>query len=167
MEDDGPGAENYDVEDIEDDLDDFEEEEGGGSDIEGQAEQRGQTEQKIQKESRATKFLAQHHPECRVDYIEEINRKLPLSHYPPTGGKDPNHRSVPYLTTFERTKIIGFRSNQLAQGARPLIQVPDHITDVMDIARLELEQKRLPFLLKRPMPDGEYEYWRLQDLVQL
>jgi hypothetical protein len=37
----------------------------------------------------------------------------------------------------------------------------------MDIARLELEQKRLPFLLKRPMPDGSYEYFRLQDLVIL
>jgi DNA-directed RNA polymerase I, II, and III subunit RPABC2 len=162
MDDDGPGAENYDVEDIEEDLDDFEEEEGDVPEVEGVP-----VEQKVQKESRATKFLAQNHPECRIDYIEEINKKLPLSHYPPTGGKDPNHRSVPYLTIFERTKIIGFRSNQLSQGARPLIQVPDHVTDVMDIARLELEQKRLPFLLKRPMPDGEYEYWRLQDLVQL
>ena len=120
----------------------------------------------VTKESRATNLIAQAHPECRIDYVEDVARKLPVTNYP-TGAKDPNHRSVPYLTQFERTKILGFRSNQLSQGARPLIEVPAHVTDVMEIARIELEQKRLPFLLKRPMPDGTYEYWRLQDLLVL
>lgn len=124
-------------------------------------------EEAKKKENRTTKFLNQHHPECRMEYVEEVAKKLPLTEFGSTDKKDTNHRSVPYLTQYERTKIIGFRSNQLSQGARPLIQVPSHITDVMDIARLELEQRRLPFLLKRPMPDGTYEYWRLQDLLIL
>ena len=121
------------------------------------------------KDNRVTKFLSQYHPECKMDYVEEVAKKLPVTTFPSVSSKtvDPNHRSVPYLTQYERTKILGFRSNQLSQGARPLIQVPSHVTDVMDIARLELEQKRLPFLLKRPMPDGTYEYFRLQDLVIL
>ena len=123
------------------------------------------------KDNRVSKFLMQHHPECRIDYVEEVAKKLPVTSFGPSvgpvSGKDATHRSVPYLTQFERTKILGFRSNQLSQGARPLIQVPSHVTDVMEIARLELEQKRLPFLLKRPMPDGTYEYFRLQDLVVL
>lgn len=119
------------------------------------------------KGSRALQFLSTHHPECRVDYVEEVLNKLPLSTYPPDNKTDVNHKSVPYLTLFERTKIIGFRANQLAQGARPLIEVPPHIVDVLEIARLELDQKRLPFILKRPMPDGTYEYWRLADLLIL
>ena len=41
------------------------------------------------------------------------------------------------------------------------------MTDVYDIAKAELEAKRLPYILKRPLPDGEYEYWRLADLMIL
>ena len=39
------------------------------------------------------------------------------------------------------------------------------MTDVLEIARLELEQKRLPYIVKRPMPDGTFEYFRLSDLL--
>jgi DNA-directed RNA polymerase I, II, and III subunit RPABC2 len=119
----------------------------------------------LAKENRALQFLMTHHPECRLPYREDVLKILPLESYPPS-SVDKNHKSVPYLTLFEKTKIIGFRANQLAHDARPLIDpVPPHITDVLDIARLELEQKRLPFILKRPMPDGTYEYWRLSDLL--
>jgi DNA-directed RNA polymerase I, II, and III subunit RPABC2 len=69
------------------------------------------------------------------------------------------------LTLFEKTKIIGFRANQIAQGGRALIHVPAHVTDVIEIAKMELEQKRLPYILKRPMPDGTFEYIRLLDLL--
>jgi len=121
------------------------------------------------KESRALQFLSIHHPECRLDYIEDINKVLPLLSYPPSDGVnvDSRHKSVPYLTLFEKTKLIGFRANQLAQGARPLVDVPKHVTDVIDIARIELEQKRMPYILKRVMPDGTFEYWRLTDLLIL
>ena len=159
MDDDGGGNDVFD--DVEDTLEDFNEIE------EGLVEEEEGDKPKQSKDNRALKFLSQHHPECRMEYVEEVAKKLPLASYPPVEGKDVAHNSVPYLTQFERTKILGFRSNQLSQGARPLIQVPAHITDVMDIARLELEEKRLPFLLKRPMPDGTYEYFRLQDLIVL
>jgi DNA-directed RNA polymerase I, II, and III subunit RPABC2 len=87
---------------------------------------------------------------------------------PPGGTKaDNNHRTYPFLTIFERTKIIGLRANQISKGSAPFIVVPPHITDVRDIARLELEQKRLPYIIKRPLPNGTFEYWRLMDLLQL
>jgi DNA-directed RNA polymerase subunit K/omega len=123
------------------------------------------TQREVGKESRALKFLITHHPECRLDYIENVFEKLPLESYPPNRTTDKKHKSVPYLTLFEKTKIIGFRANQIAQGGRSYIHVPPHVTDVLDIARLELEQKRLPYILKRPMPDGSFEYIRLIDLI--
>jgi DNA-directed RNA polymerase I, II, and III subunit RPABC2 len=122
--------------------------------------------QKVARESRALQFLVTNHPECKLDSIENILEKLPLKSYIP-GEDDSNHRSVPYVTQFEQTKIIGFRSNQLSNGAKPFVQVPKHITDIVDIARLEFEQRRLPYIIKRPMPDGTYEYWRLSDLMIL
>ncbi len=114
------------------------------------------------------KKLYQQHPECVLDYIESIVPKIPLQIVPPGGDKaDSNHRTYPFITVYEKTKIIGLRSNQLSKGAKPFIDIPPHITDVRDIARLELEQKRLPFIIKRPLPNGSYEYWRLSDLIIL
>ena len=102
--------------------------------------------------------LYQQHPELIVDYIESV---IPLITSPD------NHKTYPFLTLYEKTKIIGLRSNQLSQGAKPFVPVPEHVTNVRDIARLELEQKRMPFIVKRPLPNGKYEYWRLADLMIL
>lgn len=114
------------------------------------------------------KRLYQQHPECNLDYIEQVIPKIPLQYVPPGGDKaDSNHRTYPFLTNFEKTKIIGLRANQLSKGSAAFVAVPKHITDVRDIARLELEQKRLPFIVKRPLPNGQFEYWRLTDLLIL
>lgn len=114
------------------------------------------------------KKLYQQHPECQLDYVEEVLPKLKMASLPSMGEKvDENHRTYPFLTHFERTKIIGLRANQLSKGSAPFISVPKHITDVRDIARMELEQKRLPYIIKRPLPNGNYEYWRLADLLIL
>jgi DNA-directed RNA polymerase I, II, and III subunit RPABC2 len=114
------------------------------------------------------KRLYQQHPECNLDYIEQVIPKIPLQFVPPGGEKaDSNHRTYPFLTNYEKTKIIGLRANQISKGSIPFIAVPKHITDVKDIAKLELEQKRLPFIIKRPLPNGQFEYWRLADLLIL
>jgi DNA-directed RNA polymerase subunit K/omega len=114
------------------------------------------------------KRLYQQHPECNLDYIEQVIPKITPKYIPPGGDKaDSNHRTYPFLTNFEKTKIIGLRANQISKGSIPFISVPKHITDVRDIARLELEQKRLPFIVKRPLPNGQFEYWRLADLLIL
>jgi len=114
------------------------------------------------------KRLYQQHPECNLDYIEQVIPKIPLQFVPPGGEKaDSNHRTYPFLTNYEKTKIIGLRANQLSKGSVPFIAVPKHITDVKDIAKLELEQKRLPYIIKRPLPNGQFEYWRLADLLIL
>ena len=113
--------------------------------------------------------LYKHHPEAILDYKETVIQKLPLKSTPPFSQDelDKNHRSQPFLTQFEKTRILGFRTNQIAQGARPLIAVPEYVRSPLEIARLELEQRRLPFIVKRPMPDGTFEYWRLSDLLIL
>ncbi len=133
--------------------------------IENDVENNGQQGSDIKPE---LKKLYQQHPECILDYIESIVPKIPLQVIPPGGDKaDSNHRTYPFITVYEKTKVIGLRANQLSKGAKPFIEIPPHITDVRDIARLELEQKRLPFIIKRPLPNGTYEYWRISDLIIL
>jgi DNA-directed RNA polymerase I, II, and III subunit RPABC2 len=113
--------------------------------------------------------LLRFHPEARLDTIESVAMEIVLTNVPPTftnsdGQADPRHRSAPFLTQYEKTHILGFRTHQLSMGARPYIAVPAHVTDLREIARLELEARRLPIIIKRPMPDGTFEKWRLSDL---
>ena len=116
--------------------------------------------------------LMRFHPEARIDTLETVSMDIQLTNVPPSflnadGQADPKHRSVPFLTQFEKTKVLGFRTNQLSQGARPYIAVPAHVTDLREIAKMDLDARRLPFILKRPMPDGSFEKWRLSDLLIL
>ena len=112
-------------------------------------------------------ILLKHHPEISPDYEDTVKDKLLIGGvYPPTRGT-PGHTSAPFLTLYERTKILSLRASQLAHGAEPFITVPKYLITVYDIARAELEEKRLPYILKRPLPNGNYEYWKLSDLMIL
>jgi len=118
--------------------------------------------------SAKTQVLLDQHPEIWPDYEETILEKLVIRDaYPPTASKDGSHTTYPFLTMYERTKVLSLRASQLAGGAQPFIDVPEYLTDVYEVAKAELEAKRLPYILKRPLPDGEYEYWRLADLMIL
>ena len=77
---------------------------------------------------------------------------------------DVMHKTMPFLTKYEKTRILGQRAKQLNQGAQPMIPVDKKIIDGYLIAQLELQQKALPFIIRRPLPGGKSEYWRLADL---
>ena len=77
---------------------------------------------------------------------------------------DPLHKTSPILSKYEYTKLIGLRCKQLAEGAHSLIDIPSDVMNNAVIAELELRQKKLPFVIKRPLPHGGSEYWRLSDL---
>jgi len=134
----------------------------------------GTSERVEVKSSDPLQLLFRHHPECRIYYAAAVTPKLALLAAPPdfptrTGAPDPNHRSQPWLSQFERTKIVGFRSNQLAQGAKAYVDLSKHkhIVNTGEIARLELAEGRLPFIVARLMPDGQFEFWSLADLLIL
>lgn len=77
---------------------------------------------------------------------------------------DVMHKTMPFLTKYEKTRILGQRAKQLNQGAEPMIPVDKKIIDGYLIAQLELQQKALPFIIRRPLPGGKSEYWHLSDL---
>jgi DNA-directed RNA polymerase subunit K/omega len=113
--------------------------------------------------------LYRFHPETILDFSEKVMPTVALQQFPPTGDHvDKNHMSQPFLSVYERTKILGFRANQLAQGARSYLKpVPEYITNTLEIAKLELNQNLLPFIVKRPIPNGTFEYWRLSDFIPI
>ena len=77
---------------------------------------------------------------------------------------DEYHKTIPILTKYEVTKIIGMRTVQLDNGLEPFISVPSNIIDSSIIAKMELQQKKIPFIVKRPISYNHFEYWYLHDL---
>ena len=61
------------------------------------------------------------------------------------------------ITKYERARIVGARSLQLAMGAPILVAVPQTATDLIDIALLELEGGMLPMTIRRSLPDGVFQ----------
>ena len=79
---------------------------------------------------------------------------------------DIRHKTIPILTKYEKSRILGIRISQLNDGAHPFVKLKDGDTmiDKHVIAEKELREKSLPFIITRPLPNGKKEYWRLQDL---
>ena len=65
------------------------------------------------------------------------------------------------------TRVLGQRAKQLDAGAKPFVKIPLNVIDGYPIAKLELEQKKIPFIIKRPFPNGGIEYWHVHDLEVL
>ncbi len=80
------------------------------------------------------------------------------------GEIDAPKRTLPFLSKYERARIIGLRGQQIADGAPPLVEIGD-LKDAVKIAEKELEELKLPFIIKRPLPSGKFEYWRLDEFT--
>ena len=67
-------------------------------------------------------------------------------------------------TKYEKTRILGIRAKQINNGAKPLVTFNTQIIDGYLIALKELEEKKIPIIIRRPIPNGASEYWHLKDL---
>jgi DNA-directed RNA polymerase I, II, and III subunit RPABC2 len=120
--------------------------------------------------------LLRQHPEIWIPYEDQVKGQLQIrapdepdkevkAILRDTTTLDSKHATYPFLTQYEKTKCISFRASQIEHGADPYIVVPEGVTSAYEIAKMELEAKRLPFIIKRTLPDGSFEVWRLSDLV--
>ena len=70
----------------------------------------------------------------------------------------------PYLTQFERVKILSLRAEQIENGSPVLIEVPNHLTDSREIAEQEYREKKIPFIVRRYI-NSNYEDWKLTEFL--
>ena len=60
--------------------------------------------------------------------------------------------------------MIGTRALQISMNA-PITIPHDGESDPLIIAEMELYQKTIPFIIRRYLPDGSYEDWKIQELI--
>jgi len=61
------------------------------------------------------------------------------------------------LTRFEKARILGSRALQLSLGAPPFIDFSKNISTSLEIAMEELRQKVIPIVIRRTLPNGDYQ----------
>lgn len=83
--------------------------------------------------------------------------------YDPSKNKTSN-----ILTKYEKVKMLGLRAEQIQRGATVYIDMDTvPVFNALVIAKLELHQKKIPFMISRKLPNGEREYWKLEDMIIL
>jgi DNA-directed RNA polymerase subunit K/omega len=69
-----------------------------------------------------------------------------------------------YMTKYERARILGTRSLQISMNAPPMVDIGDE-TDPLKIALMELQERKIPIIVRRYLPDGSFEDWSMDELI--
>ena len=136
------------------------------SEDESEYEEEEENFQKFEEEVKKD-YILQSHPESLVHNNKEIETMCKIIRNKEGKIVDKLHKTLPFVTKYERTRLIGARAKQINHGSEPLVEVPDSIIDGYTIAVMEFEQKKLPFIIRRPLPNGVCEYWKFRDLEQI
>ena len=109
-------------------------------------------------------YVDTYHPESMSHNYDEIQTLARVVRNSAGVIVDDLHRTIPIMTKYEKTRILGQRAKQINEGAPAFIKIDSTVIDGYLIAVKELEQKKTPFIIRRPLPNGGSEYWRVQDL---
>jgi DNA-directed RNA polymerase I, II, and III subunit RPABC2 len=109
-------------------------------------------------------IITNFHPELYNHNYEEIQTLSKVARDNNGTVIDPLHMTLPFVTKYEKARILGERAKQLNAGAQSFVEVDDNVIDGYLIALKEFEEKKVPFIIKRPLPNGGCEYWKLSDL---
>ncbi len=112
-------------------------------------------------------LIYSYHPETKQINFKELLALSKISRNKKGQIIDPLHTTLPFLTRFEKAKILGLRAKQINHGSKPFIEVTRNIIDGHTIAHMELLQNKIPFIIRRPLPNGGSEYWKVNDLKNL
>ncbi|KAG6866047.1 hypothetical protein C0991_009144 [Blastosporella zonata] len=101
-----------------------------------------------------------------AEHDQEMNTEENAAGAGLAGERQPNKIRIttPYLTKYERARILGTRALQISMNAPVLVPL-DGETDALQIAIKELSQRKIPLVIRRYLPDGSFEDWSVSELI--
>lgn len=97
--------------------------------------------------------------EAEDDFSDDEDRNIDTTKY-----QDPDKRVTKnFMTIYERVRLLGERAKQLSLGAKPMIKGVENLNP-KDVAKLELENKVIPLIIIRTLPNGVKEKWKVNEL---
>jgi len=118
-------------------------------------------------ENTQKKIISDFHPELQSHNYDEIDILSRVVRDENGNIIDPLHKTLPFITRYEKARILGERAKQINSGAKPFVDLEPNVIDGYVIALKEFEAKKIPFIVKRPLPNGGVEYWKFEDLEVL
>ena len=110
------------------------------------------------REDISEKEIADIDKECEIIRNREIITKdIPHKQAKITSKDSQIVIGPPMLTRFEKARIMGARALQLSLGAPVFIEIPKNAATSLEIAMEELKQKVIPIVIKRTLPNGDYQ----------
>ena len=111
----------------------------------------------LQRKSKVQMSAIDLHPEVRPVFRAEVAEMV----------KQPRI-TQPYFTKYEYTALIATRAQQIAEGAKPLIDLKGLKTSdpmfVWTVAKKEVADRKLPYIIRRQLPNNTSEFWSVQEL---
>ncbi len=108
--------------------------------------------------------------QARIDQVCEVMRKREIiykeiEHVPEEITSKDNEiiTGPPTLTRFEKARIMGARALQLSLGAPPFISIPKDTSTSLEIAMEELNERLIPIVIRRVLPNGDYQNIPISD----
>jgi DNA-directed RNA polymerase I, II, and III subunit RPABC2 len=95
--------------------------------------------------------------------LESSDEELPQLH--PTTSIHAERVTSKFMTKYEKAKILGTRALQISMNAPVGAHVGPGIHDPLTIAELELSESKIPYIIRRYLPDDTYEDWQLDELI--
>ncbi|XP_043716551.1 DNA-directed RNA polymerases II, IV and V subunit 6A-like [Telopea speciosissima] len=103
--------------------------------------------------------------------VENNNNEDIPDHVGPEGEEKEEQEQVQrprktskYMTKYERARILGTRALQISMNAPVMVELEGE-TDPLEIAMKELRERKIPFTIRRYLPDGSYEDWGVDELI--
>jgi DNA-directed RNA polymerase I, II, and III subunit RPABC2 len=99
----------------------------------------------------------ENHPEVKPVFRKDVNES----------PKD-TRITREFYSKYEFVALLSIRTEQISQGARPLVGIEGLKTSdprfAENVAKREIEQRKLPFIVRRQMPDKTAEFWSVQEM---
>ena len=70
-----------------------------------------------------------------------------------------------FMTKYEKARVLGTRALQISKNAPLMITPLPGECDPYKLAERELNERKVPFIVRRYLPDGSYEDWKLSELT--
>lgn len=109
-------------------------------------------------------IIAEFHPELKAYNYDEVDVLTRVVRDENGIIIDPLHKTLPFITRYEKARILGERAKQINAGAKPMVEIEPNVIDGYLIAMKEFESKAIPFIIQRPLPNGGLEMWKFADL---
>lgn len=122
--------------------------------------------QKIKQHISNSKIYSEH-PELQFVNVDEIEALCNIVRDAKGNIIDPLHTTLPFITKYEKAAVIGKRAtqiNEISDDKFIFTEIDPTLIDGGLIALKEFDEKNIPFIIQRPLPNGAMEYWRLRDL---